>query len=81
MDNFDEFREGWWNCFISFADINEFYADSNDMPIMEVLEGAGVSIEEIDAVLNDTSFQLSERLVRYLNYYKNKKLKQHVSNH
>ena len=73
MGNFDEFREGWWSCFLSFAEINEFYADSNDMPIMEVLEGAGVSVEEIDAVLNDTSFQLSELLVQYLNNYKNKK--------
>lgn len=44
------------------------------MPIIEVLEGAGVSIKEIDAVLNDMSFQISERLARYLNYYKSKKL-------
>ena len=75
MNDFSDFQQGWWSCFLSFAEINEFYADSNDMSIMEVLEGAGVSIEEIDAVLNDTSFQLSERLVRYLIYYKNKKQK------
>lgn len=73
MNKFSDFQQGWWNCFLSFAEVNEFYADSNDMPIMEVLEGAGVSIEEIDSVLNDTSFQLSEPLVRYLNYYKSKK--------
>ena len=73
LNDFSDFQQGWWSCFLSFAEINEFYADANDMPIMEVLEGAGVSIEEIDAVLNNTSFQLSERLVRYLNFYKNKK--------
>ena len=74
MENFDDFRQGWWNCFLTFADINEFYADSNDKPVLDVLESAGISVEEIDAVLNDTDFQLSERLVRYLNWYKNKKL-------
>lgn len=73
MNEFSDFQQGWWNCFLSFAEVNEFYADANDMPIMEVLEGAGVSIDEIDAVLNDTSFQLSEHLVRYLNFYRNKK--------
>lgn len=75
MDKFDEFKQGWWNCFLTFADINEFYADANDLPVLEVLESAGVSVEEIDAVLNDTTFQISERLVRYLNLYKNKKQK------
>ena len=81
MDKFDEFKQGWWNCFLTFANINVFYADADDMPLLEVLESSGVSVEEIDAVLNDDSFQISERLVRYLNYYKNKKLKQHVSKH
>jgi hypothetical protein len=76
LNDFPDFKQGWWSCFFSFAEVNEFYADANDMPIMEVLEGAGVSIEEIDEVLNDTSFHLSEYLVRYLNSYKNKKTKQ-----
>ena len=73
MNEFSSFQQGWWNCFISFAETNEFYADANDIPVMEVLEGAGVSVEEIDAVLNGTSFQLFDPLVRYLNNYKNKK--------
>ena len=81
MNDFPDFKQGWWSCFLSFAEINEFYADANDMPIMEVLEGAGVSVDEIDVVLNDRGFQLSEPLVRCLNYYKNKKLKKHVPNH
>lgn len=76
MDNFDEFRKGWWNCFISFAETNEFYADSNDKPVLDVLEGAGVSVEEIDAVLNNGMFELPVYIVRYLNYYKNKKTTQ-----
>jgi hypothetical protein len=76
MNDFSDFQQGWWNCFISFAETNEFYADANDIPCLEVLESAGVSIEEIDEVLNDTSFHLSEYLVRYLNSYKNKKTKQ-----
>lgn len=81
MNEFSDFQQGWWNCFFSFAEINEFYADANDMPVMETLESAGVSVEEIDVVLSDRSFQLSEPLVRHLNSYKNKKLKKHVSNH
>lgn len=81
MNDFSDFQQGWWNCFISFADINEFYADSNDMPIMEVLESAGVSVEEIDAVLNNGMFELPVSIVRYLNCYKSKKLKSYVSNH
>ena len=74
MNEFDDFRKGWWNCFLTFAEINEFYADSNDMSVLDVLESGGVSNEEIDAVLNDDSFQISERLVKYLNWYKNKKI-------
>lgn len=76
MNDFSDFKQGWWSCFLSFAEINEFYADANDMPIMEVLEGAGVSIEEIDAVLDNEMFELPVYIVRYLNYYKNKKTKQ-----
>lgn len=75
MEKFDEFRQGWWNCFISFAETNEFYADANDIPCVEVLEGAGVSVEEIDTVLGDTRVQLPDNIVRYLKSYKNKKLK------
>lgn len=74
MEKFDDFRQGWWNCFLTFADINQFYADANDIPCLEVLEGAGVSVEEIDAVLNDDRFGLPGYIVRYLNFYKDKKL-------
>lgn len=73
MNQLSNFQQGWWNCFISFAETNEFYADANDIPCLEVLEGAGVSVEEIDAVLSDSNFQLSDPLVRYLNNYKSKK--------
>lgn len=75
MNQLSNFQQGWWNCFISFAETNEFYADANDIPCLEVLEGAGVSVEEIDAVLSDSNFQLSDPLVRYLNNYKSKKKK------
>lgn len=75
MNQLSDFQQGWWNCFISFAETNEFYADANDVPCLEVLEGAGVSVEEIDTVLDDTRVQLPDNVVRYLNYYKNKKLK------
>jgi len=80
MNEFSDFQQGWWNCFLSFAEINEFYADSNDKPVLDVLESAGVSVEEIDDVLNNGMFELPVYIVRYLNYYKNKKLKQYVPN-
>lgn len=73
MNEMTDFLKGWWNCFISFAETNEFYADANDIPCLEVLEGAGVSVEEVDMVLHSTDFQLPDNVVRYLIYYKNKK--------
>ena len=43
-----QFDKGWWNCFNSFANntIND-----NDSICMEVLNGAGVTKDEIEEVL------------------------------
>ena len=71
MSQFDEFMQGWWSCFLSFAETNEFYADANDMPVMEVLKGAQISVEECEAVLNDKSFEISEKIRSYLECYIN----------
>lgn len=75
MSNFDEFMNGWWSCFLSFAETNEFYADANDMPVMEVLKGAQISVEECETVLSDNSFDINEKIRSYLKYYINWKKK------
>ena len=45
-----QFDKGWWNCFNSFANntIND-----NDSICMEVLDGAGVTKDEIEEVLRN----------------------------
>ena len=75
MSSFDEFMQGWWTCFLSFAETNEFYADANDMPVMEVLKGAQISVEECNAVLEDKSSDINEKIRYYLEMYINWKKK------
>lgn len=45
-----QFDKGWWNCFNSFANntIND-----NDSICMEVLDGAGVTKDEIEEVMRN----------------------------
>ena len=43
-----EFNEGWWNCFNSFA--NNTRSDY-DSVCMEVLNGAGVTKEEAEEII------------------------------
>jgi len=45
-----QFDKGWWNCFNSFANntIND-----NDSICMEVLNGAGVTKDEVEEVLRN----------------------------
>lgn len=67
-----DFQQGWWSCFLSFAETNEFYADANDIPCLEVLRGAGVSSEECRAILDSKEMDINENVKRYISYYLNK---------
>lgn len=66
-----QFDKGWWNCFNSFANntIND-----NDSICLEVLNGAGVTKDEIEEVLrNGDLYGNAANIVN--EYYKNKFIK------
>lgn len=62
-----DFEKGWWNCFITFSEVGEYYAASGDKTITDVLDGAGVNAEELDYVIEHETMneKLKAALVRY----------------
>lgn len=66
-----QFDKGWWNCFNSFA--NNTLRD-NDSVCIEVLNGAGITKDEIEEVLrNGDLYGNAANIVN--EYYKNKFIK------
>lgn len=74
MSQMNEFNDGWWNCFISFANelcMTERYGDK---VLHDVLNGAGIKVYEIDWVLEDFDEILDIRVKQELLRYKDRKL-------
>jgi len=68
----NEFNDGWWNCFVSFA--NELCMTDGDKVFYDVLNGAGVKPYEIDWALEDFGEILADDVKQELLQYKYRKL-------
>ena len=66
----DQFNEGWWNCFCSFANELANVSSNASMAIRSVLDGAGVTKKEIDDIIK--SQHLDKRVVEELIEYKSR---------
>lgn len=69
MSQMNEFNDGWWNCFVSFANelcMTERYCDK---VLRDVLNGAGIKVYEIDWALEDfgeiLADDVKQELLRY----------------
>lgn len=69
MSQMNEFDDGWWNCFVSFANelcMNDRYCDT---VLRDVLNGAGIEVYEIDWALEDfgeiLADDVKQELLRY----------------
>lgn len=74
MSQMNEFNDGWWNCFISFANELCMWERDCDKVIQAVMRGAGVKVHEIDWVLEDFDEIIETRVKQELLHYKEKEL-------
>lgn len=65
-----EFEKGWWNCFCSFAGELVNVSSNASMVIRGVLDGAGVTRDEV--LRNLRLFSFDERVRRELEEYADK---------
>jgi hypothetical protein len=76
MAQMNEFDDGWWSCFVSFANelcMTEGYCD---MALRNVLNGAGIKAYEIDWALEDYGEILADDVKQELLHYKYWKLEE-----
>lgn len=69
------FQKRWWACFIAMAEIGGYYANGLHKMIRETLDSAGVTINELEYVMNHESIsdaELKEILKSYLETLKEK---------
>lgn len=74
MSQMNEFNDGWWNCFISFANELCMWERDCDKVIQAVMRRAGVEVYEIDWVVEDFDEILEDRVKQELLNYKDKEL-------
>ena len=70
----NEFNDGWWNCFVSFANELCMWERDCDKVIQAVMRRAGVKVYEIDWAMEDFGEILEDRVKQELLYYKDKEL-------
>lgn len=72
----NSFNEGWWNCFLSYTDVISFSMSACDAYdfAKDQMNDAGVTIDELNAIMND-DFIMTDRtrdiLIEYNNFLKN----------
>ena len=69
-----EFDKGWWNCFISFANELSMWKKDYDKVIQDVMRWTGVTVHEIDWVLNEFDEIIETKVKQELLHYKDKEL-------
>lgn len=74
MPQMNEFNDGWWNCFVSFANELCMWERDCDKVIQAVMRRAGVKVYEIDWAMEDFGEILEDRVKQELLYYKDKEL-------
>lgn len=67
-----DFNKGWWNCFISFAgSLIDGTSDDSEKVCRDVMEGAGITEQEIDEVLEKEKdvIELYPKVKEFLEVY------------
>lgn len=70
----NEFDDGWWNCFVSFANELCMTEGCGDKVLRDVLNGAGIKVYEIDWALEDFGEIMADGVKQELLRYKDWKL-------
>lgn len=66
-----DFNKGWWNCFFSFANELLLTYRSGDMEVFAVLNGAGITADEIEEAISQNNLAEDDIVRRTLQDYKN----------